>query len=65
MNTDKQVSVRFTIKDIERIEAAVKSGHGMNVVDFVRSAAREKIIELGIPPESGKTVQMVFQEGIV
>jgi len=60
MDTDKQVTVRFTIKDMENIEAAVKSGHGMNVVDFVRSSTRKNILEIGIQPKDDKTVQVVF-----
>lgn len=60
---EKQISVKFTKKDMEQIERAVQNGHGMNIVDFVRSATREKIVELGIQPESEKTVQVVFGEG--
>jgi hypothetical protein len=62
-NGDKQVSIRFTSKDIECINAACQKGHGMNVVDFVRSATREKIVEIGIKTEVDKTTQMIFQGG--
>ena len=63
MNNGKQLSVRFTPSDLERIDAAVNDGHGMNTVDFIRSATREKLVELGIASVRSKTTQVVFGGG--
>ncbi|MCL2607689.1 MAG: hypothetical protein FWD92_03965 [Methanomassiliicoccaceae archaeon] len=62
MNTSKQISIRLTSADIENIEAVVENGKALNIVDFVRSATREKITELGIKPMFKETIQVVFQE---
>jgi Arc/MetJ-type ribon-helix-helix transcriptional regulator len=60
MNTLKQISIRFTHSDYEKIEKCIQRGYAMNVVDFVRQAARDKCRELGIEIEPEKGTQVVF-----
>jgi len=61
MNNDEvAMSIRMPIRDYDMIKQCVKKGYAMNATDFVRRAAREKCIEIGIESETEKTKQVVF-----
>jgi len=46
MSEHQQMNVRMPINDLRLIDEAVQNGVAMNRADFIRSAVREKAIEL-------------------
>jgi Arc/MetJ-type ribon-helix-helix transcriptional regulator len=46
MADHQQMNVRMALKDLQLIDDAVRNGEAMNRADFVRSAVREKALQL-------------------
>ena len=54
------MTVRLPMSDVKKIELCIAKGFAMSSADFMRSAIREKLVELDIQPEYDKQVQVVF-----